>query len=158
MSTSSTLNAKFVFNDHTSAVEWFNKLSSDDMPFEFYVNELSFKRVRVEHKNKFVVHLDSGNRNYFYERWFLMKLLKGVSSDEIQPNDDDFFECFREINAKYKCAIEWIATSEHGLQDHIVWDYDGKIILEESDKWTFETDEHTNPDFNKRNIEDLLLK
>lgn len=158
MSISSTLKAKFIFQDHKSAVEWFNKLSSDDMPFEFYVHELSLKRVRVEHKSKYIVYLDSSNRNYFYERWFLMKLLKGVSSDEIQPNDDDFFECFREINAKYKCAIEWIASSEHGLQDHIVWDYDGKIILEEENEIEYESRESSNTDFNKQNLETLLLK
>lgn len=158
MSVSSTIQAKFVFNDHHSAVEWINKLSSDNTIFDYYVNELSFKRIRLEHKFKFVVYLDSSNRNYFYERWFLMKLLKGVSSEEIEPNDKDFLECFREINAKYKCAIEWIATSEHGCQDHIVWDYDWKTILQESDNWDFETDEHSNPDFNKQNIETLLLK
>jgi hypothetical protein len=158
MSISSTIEAKFVFNESKSALEWFRKLTLDDNIYEDYIHEVSFKRVRVEHNYKFVVYLDSSNRNFFYERWFLMKLLKGVSSEEIQPNDKDFCECFREINAKYKCAIEWIASSEHGIQDHIVWDYDGKIILEESDKWDFETDEHSNPDFNKQNIETLLLK
>lgn len=158
MSVSSSIEAKFVFNEFESALEWFKKLSSDELTIRDYIDELSIKRVRFDLKSKFVVYLDSSNRNYFYERWFLVKLLKGVSSDEIEPNDEDFLECFREINAKYKCAIEWIATSEHGLQDHIVWDYDGKIILNESDKWTFETDEHTNPNFNKQNIETLLLK
>lgn len=158
MSVNSTIKAKFVFKEYESALEWFKKLSSDENIYAYYVDELSFKRVSVEHKNKFVVYLDSGNRNYFYERWLLMKLLKDIPDDEIQPNDGDFCECFREINAKYKCAVEWIATSEHGVQDHIVWDYDGKIILEEGDKWDFETDEHSNPDFNKQNIETLLLK
>lgn len=159
MGISSSIEAKFVFNEYKSALEWFKKLSSDENIFEYYLTELSFKKVRIgDFDNKFVVFLNSSNRNYFYEKWFLMKLLKGVSDDEIQPNDDDYFEWVKEINAKYKCAIEWSATSEHGLQDHIVWDYDGKVIFKESDKWTFETDEHTNPDFNKQNIETLLLK
>lgn len=160
MSVSSDIKIKFVFNEHTSAVEWLKKLSSDESIYEYYVQEISFKRIRSLYgfKTKFVVYLKSSNRNYFYERWFLMKLLKDISSDEIEPNDKDFFECFREINAKYKCAIDYIATSEYGTQDHAVWDYDGNIILEEGNKIDYETNEHSNPDFNKQNIETLLLK
>ena len=62
------------------------------------------------------------------------------------------------IKAKFKCAIEYTTDNEYSNQGHIVWDYDGKIILEEEDQWNFETDEHSKPDFNKQNIEDLLLK
>lgn len=160
MGVSSDIEVKFVFNEYASAVEWFKKLSSDESIYEYYVDEISFKRIRGPYgfKTKFGVYLNSSNRNYFYERWFLTKLLKDISSDEIEPNNDDFCECFREINAKYKCAIDYIATSEYGIQDHIVWDYDGKIILEENNKIDEETAEHSNPDFNKQNVETLLLK
>lgn len=44
------------------------------------------------------------------------------------------------IKAKFKCAIEYTTDNEYGNQGHIVWDYDGKIILEEEDQWNFETD------------------
>lgn len=157
MSISSSIKVKFVFKNIKSAIKLFNHLSEDNGVFNSYIDELSFKRIN---KNRFVVYLDSRDRDCLFLKWCKIKS-KNIDDSifsKIKGYDKEFCAFFILMGATYKCAVEYILTSEYGVQYHTILDYEENIILTEENEINEKTGKHSNPKFNKKNIETLLLK
>jgi hypothetical protein len=111
----------------------------------------------IANNGYFEIYINAYDRNFWVETWGLTAALIGIDDSVIinrmskQP-----YKCYELINYIYGCAVEHYISREDGVTKRIVWNFKGTKIFEEEDEVNWDTDEHTNPDFNKKDIYEIL--